>query len=121
VKKLGLLALLALVGCGDDFDRLEFSNPRASVLGGRIDRNVLTVPEGLVVTSRIVARDDDNEEMALDVRSSDPGVVEALGVVREHDYAFVGKRVGTTTIEFRADNKVVLRVQAVVEPQPSPP
>jgi hypothetical protein len=116
-----LLAAAALVGCGDDFERLEFSNPRASQLGGEINRNALTVPEGLILTARIVARDDDNEEMSLDVRSNDTNVVEVLGVISPHDYAFVGKKAGTTTIEFRAEGKVVLRVQATVEPQPSLP
>jgi hypothetical protein len=120
MRALVLLAA-ALVACGDDFERLEFSNPRASQLGGEINRNALTVPEGLVVTARIVARDDDNEEMPLDVRSNDTSIVEALGVVSTHDYAFVGKKAGTTTVEFRAEGKVVLRVQATVEPQPSLP
>jgi hypothetical protein len=119
--RLLIVMVAVLVGCGDDFERIEFSNPRPSQLGGGIDRDALTVPEGLVVTRRIVARNDDNEEMNLDVRSNDPNIVETLGVVSAHDYAFVGKRAGTTIIEFRAEGKVVLRVPAIVEPQPTPP
>lgn len=108
----------ALTGCGPDYDHTEISGQRIGSLGGRVDRSRIEVPEGMIVTAHIVAYNDDDEVMSTSVRSADPNVVDVREIITEHDYAFVGMRVGTTDIEIAAGGKTVLVISAVVVPQP---
>lgn len=116
-----LLACLAgVAGCGPDYERTDITNPRPSPLGGRVDRSRIEVPAGMVITAHIIPYDDDQEIMPIDLRSRDTGILEVAGVITEHDYAFFGLRPGTTQIELRADNRLVLVIDAVVTEQPAP-
>jgi hypothetical protein len=119
---LALIAVLAgsIAGCADEYDRTEIGLPRASILGGRVDRSRIEVHAGMIVTAHMVSYNDDNEVMAMTFRAKDPEIIEVSNVVTDHDFAFIGLKQGTTDVELLADNKVVLIISAVVLPQPTP-
>ena len=119
-----VLACLAfgVAACGPEYDRTEITGVKGqATLGGNISTQKLEVPEGLVITAHIVVWNDDNEQMSLSVRSSDPSVVEIAGVVNERNYAFIGLKPGTAVIEVVADGDRVLSIPATVSPQPEMP
>jgi hypothetical protein len=117
---LGALGL-ASAACGPEYDRTEISAVKPSDLGGGISRAKLDVPEGLIVKAHVVVWNDDNEPMPLTIRSLDPNVVEVAGVVNDRDYAFVGRKAGRTQVEFKAEDTVVLTLEAEVVAQPELP
>jgi len=123
-RKAVIVAALAFgaMACGPEYDRTEISAVKGrTTLGGTIDTRRLDVPEGLVITAHIAVWNDDNEQMSLGIRSKDPSIVEVKGVVNERNYAFVGRREGTTEIELIADGDLVLTIPATVVKQPELP
>lgn len=110
---------IALAACGAEYDRTEISAVRAT-LDGEINVQRILVNEGLVTTARVVAWNDDNEKLPLDIRSKRPDIVEVSGVVNEEVFSFLGLQQGQTEIEFVADGRPVLTVLATVLPQPAP-
>jgi hypothetical protein len=126
VKALAAFALAALlapalVGCGPEYDHTDITGVHPSPLGGSMNYARINVPAGMVVTAHLVSYDDSNGRMSMDVRSRDASIVEVTSVISDHDYAFFGHRAGTTQIELRADDKLVLIVDAVVTEQPPAP
>ena len=117
---LGVLSFGA-IACGAEYERTEITGVRVSNLGGEVSVQRIDVPEGLIVKAHIVVWNDDNEAMTLSVRAVDPNIVEVAGVVNDRDYAFIGKKQGRTAVQFLADGKVVLTVQADVTAQPTLP
>lgn len=113
------LASAALVGCGPEFDRLDITAVTARG-ADRLSVSALDIQQGLVVNARIVAYDDDGEEMPLRLRSFDDTVVHILGTTTPDVYVFKGGNPGTTKVEFLADDDRVLTVTATVRPQPDP-
>jgi hypothetical protein len=120
---LALAALLApaLVGCGPDYDHTDITAVHRSPLGGSVSYTRINVPAGMVVIAHLVSYDDSHGLMTMDLRSRDTSIVEVNTVISDHDYAFFGRRAGTTQIELRADNELVLVVDAVVTEQPPAP
>lgn len=118
-----LCALMALpmVACGPDYDHLELSGEKASPLGGDVKENHITVPEGMIVKVHVVPWNDDKETMPGHVFSHDADTMEIAAIVNDRDYAFIGKKPGHTQVEFQADGKTVLIVEADVTPQPAAP
>ena len=115
----------ALAGCGDEYDRTEISAVVPSKLSSNdpnqvINTQRLTIPEGMIIKAHIVVWNDDNVQMPLEIRSSNNSMVEIASVVSDRDYAFIGKAQGTTTVQFLADGKPVVTIEATVIPQPSP-
>lgn len=82
--------------------------------GGYVDRSRVDIPVGGVVKANLVAWNDRDERMKLSIRTLDPQLLEVAEVVYEDQYAFMGRRVGTTEIEVRADDDLVLIIQARV-------
>ena len=121
MKRLLPLALLLLAGCGSSFNRLDITAIIPSVLGGHINDVDMSVPEGLTLKANIIAYDDDDKALGLDVRASDPAILDVEPVVAANAYTFIGRKVGHTDIVFTADGHVVLTVAADVVAQPSPP
>jgi hypothetical protein len=115
------LALSSLAGCTAQYDHTDIGQARASVLGGRVDRQGISVPEGMIVTVHIVSYNDDDNIMTMSLRAKDPSILDVSNVISDHDFAFIGLKQGTTDVELRADDRVVLVMQAVVGPQPSAP
>ncbi len=115
------VALSSLAGCTAQYDHTDIGQSRASVLGGRVDRQGITVPEGMIVTVHMVSYNDDNNIMPMTLRAADPTILDVSNVVSDHDFAFIGLKQGTTDVELRADDRVVLVMQAVVGPQLSAP
>lgn len=119
------LVMVAIVGaatsCGPDYDRMEFSGTVADDFHGTIDVRHLTVHEGMIVKSHIVAWDDEHEAMPLVVRVANQDTIEVASVISDRDYAFIGRRAGHTRIEFEADGVLVLVVEADVVAQPEVP
>lgn len=111
--------LLLAVACGDDYDHADISGVQASPLGGDFSVQHLTVPEGTIVKAHIVLKNDDDEKMQLAVDSKDTRILEVHGIVNDSDYAFLGMSVGHTQLVFKADDDVVLVVEADVTPQPA--
>jgi hypothetical protein len=121
VLVLGTLAM-GVAGCGPEYDRTEISDVKGQDrLGGNVSVQRIDVPEGLVITARIVVWNDDDEPMPLTIRPKRPEVVEVTPVVNDRNYAFVGLQQGNTEIELVADGTVVLTVVANVTPQPALP
>lgn len=119
---LGLVVALAgLAGCTAQYDHTDIGQARASVLGGRVDRQGISVPEGMIVTVHIVSYNDDDNIMTMSLRATDPSVLDVSNVISDHDFAFIGLKQGVTDVELRADDRVVLVMQAVVGPQPAAP
>ena len=115
---LGLVVALAgLGGCKAQYDHTDIGQARASVLGGRVDRQGISVPEGMVVTVHIVSYNDDDNIMTMSLRAADPSTLDVSNVISDHDFAFIGLKQGVTDVELRADDRVVLVMQAVVGPQ----
>lgn len=110
----------AAVACGPDYERMEMSGTVKDDFGGTIDIRRLTVHEGMIVKSHLVAWNDDQEAMPLVVRVEDPDTVELASVISDRDYAFIGRKQGRTRINFEADGVLVLIVEAEVVPQPTP-
>lgn len=115
------LAASSLVACSPEYDRTEISSVRGNnVVGGNVDVQKLTLPEGLVLTARVVVWNDDDETMPIHLRSKDTSIVEIAGVADYKSYAFLGLKEGQTEIEVLADGKVVHRIPATVTKQPAP-
>jgi hypothetical protein len=125
MRFLGRIALVVgsfgAAGCAPEFDHAEISGVKQTGLGGGLTMTKLDVPEGLIVKAHIVMWNDDKKAMGLSIRAADPAVIEVASVVNDRDYAFVGLRTGHTQVEFRADDKLVLTVDAEVKPQPDMP
>lgn len=115
---LGLVSLFAASGCGPSYDHTDFTNTRASKLGGTVNRSEISVPEGMIVTAHVVPYNDDNKVMTAKFTSRDEGTVVVQNVISDHDFAFVGLKPGTTDVELRADDDLVLTITATVTPQP---
>ena len=90
----GSAARVLLAGCGADYDHTDIAVGHAppSPLAGRVSYARIQVSVGAIVTAHIVSYDDDHKEMAADLRSKDPNIVEVTGVVSHGDYAFLGLR-----------------------------
>jgi hypothetical protein len=126
MKRLVLAVLLvaaafATAGCGNaDFNHAEINGVKPSPLGGNMNYARVEVPVGMIVVANIVAYDDDHKTMAIDIQEKDKSVVDITNVISEHDYAFWGKTVGTTDVEIKANDKLIMIVKATVTPQPTP-
>lgn len=115
------LFVSALTGCGPEYDRTEISAVKGQgTLGGGVSVQRLDVPEGMILTAKVVVWNDDNEQMSLNVRAKDTSIIEINPVVNARNYAFIGKKAGTTAIEVLGDGEVVLTIPATVTAQPEP-
>jgi hypothetical protein len=124
IVKLATIATLVfgLAACGPEYDRTEISAIRQpGTFTGELSTRRFDVPEGLLITAHIAIWNDDNEQMSIDLRSKDPSVVEINQTVNDRNYTFIGKRVGSTEIQFVADGEVVLTIPATVSKQPELP
>lgn len=108
----------AAAACGPDYDRTEFSG-KVAPLGGDVTREHVVVPQGGLVKVHIVSRNDDDDDMSNEIVSHDPSVLETVPVVSDHDYAFLGIKPGKTQIDVKADDRLVLVIEAVVTEQPA--
>lgn len=110
-----LLATFAL-GCGRHYEEHDVQEIKANG-GGRIDDLTVSLPEGAVLTAKLIPLDNDEEPMSdPDVRSDDPNV---LGVLRVADgtsvhFAFVGRAPGRTTVRYFAESRQVRQAPAIV-------
>jgi hypothetical protein len=116
----GLFSMIAVAACGPDYERTDITAVKQSPLGGTVTTRSITVPEGMIVKAHVVPTNDDGDLMQADVKSRDETVVEIAAIVNDRDYAFIGKSVGKTEVEFRADGEVVFVLIAEVTPQPPP-
>lgn len=120
-----VLALLALLGsttaCGPDYDHTVIDGVVTGTPRGSIDIARVIVAEGALVKAHIVSFDTDREKMPTDVRSADPATLQVSKVVSTDDYAFLGLKAGTTTVEIKAQGDTVLILEAIVTPQPAVP
>jgi hypothetical protein len=119
LSAIALLGATALVGCGPDYDRTDIGGVLLPP-GGEINHARVVVPQGLVVKAHIVPFNDDDEAMPLQIRSGNPELLEVAATINDRDFVFLGKRLGSTTVELKADGKVVLVLDAIVTEQPSP-
>jgi hypothetical protein len=124
-KKLLALAIsafvgLAVVACGPDYEKTVITQSTQTPLGGEVKPNLVSVPEGMIVTAYVAPFDDDDEHMQAHVISRDDTVLEVIAVVNDRNYAFIGKKPGKTLVEFQADGETVFVVEAEVTAQPAP-
>jgi hypothetical protein len=120
-KVFALAACVAtMIACGPDYEKTEVTAVKPSPLGGTASSRLVSVPEGMIVKAHVVAFNDDKEVMHAHVVSRDESIVEVVAVVNDRDYAFIGKKVGRTEVEFQADGEIVFSVVAEVTAQPEP-
>jgi hypothetical protein len=112
--------VMTLIACGPDYEKTEVTAVKPSPLGGTASNRLVSVPEGMIVKAHVVTFNDDNEIMQAHVVSHDDSIVEVVAVVNDRDYAFIGKKAGTTEVEFQADGETVFTVIAEVTAQPPP-
>lgn len=108
-------------GCAAEYDHTDITGVRGGALLGTLDRRGLRVSAGMVVTGHIVSYNDDDNIMTMNVRSTNPDILEVSNVISDHDFAFIGLRPGAAEVEVLAGNKVVLIISAMVVPQPTQP
>jgi hypothetical protein len=118
---LGIALAAGSTACAPEYDHTEIGGVKPGLFKGTVDRSRIQVAAGMVVTAHIVSYNDDHEVMAMSLRAVDPTVVDVSSVISDHDFAFIGLKVGVTDVELLADNKVVLIISAVVSPQPASP
>jgi len=119
--RLGLTMLaLAVVGtgCGRHYEAHEVANIRAAA-GGTLNASTLMVrvPEGAVLTAELTPFDNEDEPMeSPEIAADDPDTLEVMRVSggTEVHYAFIGRRVGETTVRFFAEGREVRRERGVV-------
>lgn len=109
---------LAGVGCGRHYEGHEVTNIQAGA-GGSLSASTLSVrlPEGAVLTAELAPYDNEDEPMTSpDVATDAPEILEVLRVSggSEVHFAFVGRRVGETTVRYFAEGREVRRERAVV-------
>jgi hypothetical protein len=110
-----------MMGCKSEYDRTVITaGSRPSPFPGHVTEESILVTNGTVTTAHIVSYNDDDNIMTMNVRAVDPTVLDVSNVISDHDFAFVGLKVGTTDVEIRADDKVVLVISASVVAQPAP-
>ena len=112
--------MMAMIACGPDYEKTEVTAVKPSPLGGTASNRLVSVPEGMIVKAHVVTFNDDHEIMHAHVLSHDDSIVEVVAVVNDRDYAFIGKKAGTTEVEFQADGETVFTVIAEVTAQPPP-
>ena len=106
IAVLPLAAALTTLGCGPDYERIDFSSgggstPRLVMTGER----AFTVRHGVaarvlpVVTLTSGAVDDDLEDRDLLLRSGDPSILRVERGADPLEYYFSAEAVGTTTVE----------------------
>jgi hypothetical protein len=117
-----IVAALAhiVTGCKPQYDHTDITNVVRSKLGGDMSIQHLGVPEGMILKAHIVVYNDHKDPMPLEIRSSNPDMVEVAMVVSDRDYAFIGKRAGHAEIQFIGDGQPVVTIEADVTPQPRP-
>lgn len=118
---LGALCFIGSVACGPDYDRLELTGQKGSPLGGTVNAQMISIPEGMIVKVHVVPWNDDDEPMRGGARSLDTSILDVWPVVSDRDFAFVANKVGRTSVEFQANGRTVLTVHAEVTPQPEQP
>lgn len=118
-----ILASLAIaittMACGPDFERLDITavNTPGGSVRGQVSYTRVVVPEGMIVTARVEPFNDNGKSMHGNIRSMDPSTLEVSPAINDRVFAFIGHRQGRTTLEFFADDEVVLIVEAEVVPQ----
>jgi hypothetical protein len=94
---------------------------RAGPLGGNVNYARVEVLDGALVIAHVANVDDEQDDMKTEFRIQKPDVVDVQGVVSDGDYAFFGRKVGTSEVEIRANGKLVLILTVYVQPQPPLP
>lgn len=120
-----LAASSALMACGPDYSHTDIPSTgivksAGGSISGEITYQHVTVPVGAIVKAHIASFNTDNKAMANFVHSADPTIMDAVAVVSDHDFAFLGLRPGKTSIEIKADEDVVLVLDAFVVEQNDP-
>ena len=95
-------SLVALAGCGADYDHTDITNVKGSPpFPGTMNYARVVVPVGMLVTAHIVSYDDDHKTMTTGIRSKNPSVVDVQTVVSPNDYAFFGLAPGSAKAALR--------------------
>ena len=139
------VALAAGAGCVAEYQRTDVDAVVESPLGGTVNYAAVTVPEGMIVKAHIAPFNDDGnheagardalataeelrqaaklvdrayDRLACVLSSEDATVMDVSQAVGDKDYAFYGLKAGTTRINVRAGDSVVMVLDAIVTPQP---
>jgi hypothetical protein len=115
------LVLAGISACGPDYDRTDITGIVSATPAGSINVGRVTVVEGSLIKAHIVSYDTDHKVLPAEITSADSTTLEVAKVVSADDYAFLGLKPGTTTVEIKADGNVVLIIEAVVTRQPTAP
>ncbi|MCA9588498.1 MAG: hypothetical protein KC657_24445 [Myxococcales bacterium] len=112
------VALAAGAGCVAEYQRTDVDAVVESPLGGTVNYAAVTVPEGMIVKAHIAPFNDDGNPLTCVLSSEDATVMDVSQAVGDKDYAFYGLKAGTTRINVRAGDSVVMVLDAIVTPQP---
>lgn len=119
----GIVATTALVniGCsGPSYDRTTVTDVSQSGLNGTVTTTDVVLTVGGATKASVKPYDDDNKAMAGEVVSGDPLIIEIAPGIVDGEYFFLGRRIGETTVQFKADGQVVAIARARVTAQGSP-
>jgi hypothetical protein len=111
-------SLAAAAGCVAEYQRTDVDGVVESPLGGSVNYASVSVPEGMVVKAHIAPFNDDNNPLTCVLSSEDATIMDVSQAVGDKDYAFYGLKPGTTRINVRAGDAVVMVLDAVVTAQP---
>lgn len=85
--------------------------------GGSVSLSRIVVAEGLVISAKLTAYDNEDEMMELEVESEDASILEVLPTAGARSrLAFLGRRQGYTRVNLYADGELVESISAQVMP-----
>lgn len=103
-----VLLALAATGCGGpSYERTDISDVSTGDLPSSISLQSISMPVGAATKAIIRPYNDDGEIMSGSVTSENPQLLEIAPGILEHEYIFMARTVGSTTVRFAAGSSIV--------------
>ena len=119
MKRCSFFAFLGLVACGPNYDHTTIDNLKGFV-GDDVTFKRVYIVEGTGIKAHIESFDSNDDSMTTEIVAADASLIDVTPTITEHDYLLSGLKAGRTEIQVKADGKLVLRIDALVEAQPTP-
>ncbi len=113
----GLFLAASLSACTASYSHTDISTVSSNDLPSTVTALHIAVTQGSIVTAHIAPFNSDQKPMVGDVQSGDPNTLVALRAYGDKNYAFLGQKVGKTTVMFLADGITVATIEAEVTAQ----
>ena len=116
-----IAAFAGTTACGPDYSRTDITSVVPGAPTNEINDNHVTLAEGTVLKAHVISTNTKNETMGNSLRSDDATIADVQYVISDHDWLFIGNKVGDTRITINANEDTVLIIDAHVVPQPAAP